>query len=128
AFDELIEMVARDHNIDASLIKAMVQAESAFNPVAVSPEGARGLMQLLPNTASQYAVSDLEDPRQNLQGGVRHVKYLLHRFQGKEERAIAAYNDGEFALKRYAGIPPYPETRRYVYKVVGLRKLYAGGS
>ena len=124
-YDPLIHEVSTAHNIDVALVKAMVQAESAFESDAVSQEGAHGLMQVLPETADRYAVKNLKDPYQNLQAGVRHLKRLLKMFNGDVVLAVAAYNAGENAVKRFAGIPPYDETLTYVGKVLGLRKLYA---
>ncbi len=124
-FDPLIREISYAHDVDAALVKAVVHAESAFVSEATSLDGARGLMQLMPGTASRYAVQDLDDPHQNLRAGVRHLKYLLEQFDGDESLAVAAYNAGEYAVKRFDGIPPYTETLVYVGKVLGLRSLYA---
>ncbi len=124
-YHPLIEKVSATHNVDEALVKAVVQAESAFDSDAVSTEGAQGLMQVLPTTASRYSIENLSDPHQNLQAGVRHLKRLLKMFQGDVPLAVAAYNAGENAVKRFDGIPPYEETLAYVGKVLGLWKLYA---
>ncbi len=124
-YHPLIEKVSATHDVDEALVKALVQAESAFDSDAVSREGAQGLMQVLPTTASRYSIENLSDPLQNLQAGVRHLKRLLKMFKGDVPLAIAAYNAGENAVKRFDGIPPYDETLAYVGKVLGLWKLYA---
>jgi soluble lytic murein transglycosylase-like protein len=116
-----IAEVARQHQIDAALMHAVVAAESAYNPGAVSPKGAMGLMQLMPATAARYGVSDPFDPTQNLHGGARYLKDLLALFDGELELALAAYNAGEQAVLRHGRrIPPYSETLAYVPKVLQL--------
>ncbi len=115
--DEIKEISAR-HGVDARLVEAVIRAESAFNPSAVSRKGARGLMQLMPQTASVLGVRDSFDPRQNIEGGVRHLHYLLGRYPGNPALAIAAYNAGESAVDAYRGIPPYAETQQYVQRVL----------
>lgn len=124
-YHPLIEQVSAMYDVDDALVKAVVQAESAFDPDAVSREGAQGLMQVLPATAARYAIENLTDPLQNLHAGVRHLKRLLRMFNGNMPLALAAYNAGENAVKRFDGIPPYGETLVYVGKVLGLWKLYA---
>lgn len=124
-YHPMIEAVSATHDVDEALVKAVVQAESAFDSDAVSKEGAQGLMQVLPTTASRYSIQNLSDPHQNLQAGVRHLKRLLNMFKGDVPLALAAYNAGENAVKRFNGIPPYEETLAYVGKVLGLWKLYA---
>ncbi|MFZ0487386.1 MAG: lytic transglycosylase domain-containing protein [Arenicellales bacterium] len=124
-YDSLIESVAAQHDVDPALVKAIVQAESAFNPDAVSSTGARGLMQVLPETASRFSVHNLDDPRQNLQAGVLYLKHLIDLFDGNVMMAVAAYNAGPNQVRRHRGVPPYKETRRYLGKVMGLRQAYA---
>lgn len=124
-YDSLIERTARTYGVESALVKAVVQAESSFNPQAVSHKGAYGLMQLLPATAHRYGVTDIADPAQNVRGGVRYLRDLLRLFDDDTRLALAAYNAGENAVKRYGGIPPYAETQNYVRKVLSLRRRYA---
>ena len=121
-FEALIQEAAARHEVDVHLVKAIIRAESYFDPNATSRVGASGLMQLMPATARQYGVTDLYSPPQNIEAGVRHLKYLLQRYPHDLSHAIAAYNAGENAVDRYQGIPPYRETRDYVKKVL---KFYA---
>ena len=123
AFAHVIRTAAERHGVDARLVEAIVQAESAGNPTAVSPKGARGLMQLMPERAAELGVQNSFDPVQNVDGGVRHMRDLLQRFGGDVTLALAAYNAGEAAVRAYGGIPPYAETREYVRRV---RTLYDG--
>lgn len=109
---------ARRYGVPDRLVAAVIRAESGFNPRAVSSKGAQGLMQLMPGTASILGVRNSFDPRQNIDGGVRHLRGLLDRFPDNLALAIAAYNAGEKAVTTHAGIPPYPETRDYVSKVL----------
>lgn len=113
---ESIESIAEAQGLDPNLVKAMVKAESGFKPKAVSPKGAMGLMQLMPETADRLGVKDPFDPEENVAGGVKFLKGLLKEFKDPE-KAIAAYNAGPGAVKRYNGIPPYEETKQYVSKV-----------
>jgi hypothetical protein len=105
-------------SVDPALVEAIVAVESAFDPRALSPKGAKGLMQLMPQTASRYGVSDPFDPQENLIGGIRYLRDLFRLFDGDLPRVLAAYNAGENAVLRYRGIPPYRETRDYVRKVL----------
>ena len=116
-YDPFIQRVASEQGLDPSLIKAVALVESGFNPRAVSPKGAKGLMQLMPATARRYGVRDPHDPYQNLYAGTRHLRDLLAEFQGDLPLALAAYNAGAGAVRRSGGIPAYPETRDYVRKV-----------
>jgi hypothetical protein len=113
-----ITEAANRYGIPERLVKAVIRAESGFNPRAVSRRGAQGLMQLMPSTASILGVRNSFDPRENIEGGVRHLRGLLDRFPGNLPFAIAAYNAGEKAVTAYGGIPPYPETQDYVVKVL----------
>ena len=123
-YDRLIKRTAAANRVDVALVKAVMHVESGFNPNAVSPKGASGLMQLMPETAVRYGVEDIFDPVQNVQGGVRYLKDLLAMFKDNHRLAIAAYNAGEHAVLRYKGIPPYDETQDYVRKVMTFRKHY----
>ncbi|TGL88277.1 lytic transglycosylase domain-containing protein [Leptospira congkakensis] len=113
---ETIESIAKSQGMDPNLVKAMVKAESGFKPKAVSPKGAMGLMQLMPETAESLGVNDPFNPEENIGGGVKFLKGLMKEFKDPE-KAIAAYNAGPGAVKRYKGIPPYEETQKYVNKV-----------
>ncbi|MGH9366056.1 MAG: lytic transglycosylase domain-containing protein [Thermoanaerobaculia bacterium] len=117
-FDGLIEETARVHSLDPKLVKSVMLVESAFNPAAVSRKGARGLMQLMPETAARHGVQRIFDPAENIQGGARHLAYLMGLFGNDLPRSLAAYNAGEAAVLRYGGIPPYDETRLYVHKAL----------
>lgn len=117
AFRELVERTAQRYGVDPALVDAVIQAESGYDPQATSPAGAVGLMQLLPTTARGLGVLDPYDPVQNVEGGVRYLRSLLDRF-GDVQLALAAYNAGPGAVLRYGGVPPYPETRTYVQRVL----------
>ena len=119
--DEIISMIddtSAKYGVDAKLIKALVKQESGFNPTAKSKAGALGLMQLMPSTAKGLGVKDPLDAKQNIEGGVKYVKSLLNRFDGNIILALAAYNAGPNAVKKYDGIPPYKETQNYVKSVL----------
>lgn len=116
---ELIERIAQEEGVDQALVRAVVQVESGGNPNAVSPKGAMGLMQLMPRTAEAMGVQDPFDPEQNLRGGVRLLRGLLQEF-GDVRLALAAYNAGGPAVRRYGGIPPYAETQKFVQRVMAL--------
>jgi hypothetical protein len=115
-----IREAAERYGLDVDLIKAVIRVESGFNSRAVSPKGARGLMQLMPGTASMLGVRDSFDPRQNIDGGVRHLRGLIDRFGSDLKLALAAYNAGEQAVVNHGGVPPYRETRDYVTRILGL--------
>lgn len=125
AYDGLIHSLCRQHGLDAALVKAVVKAESNFNPRAVSCKGARGLMQLMPEKARELRVADPFDPRENLQAGISHLHRLLELFDGNVRLALAAYNAGENAVLRCQAVPPYEETRTYIEKVLRFQKRYA---
>lgn len=114
---EMIERIARSHDVEPELVHSMIRVESNYNPNAVSYKGAEGLMQLVPGTARRFGVANSFNPEQNIEGGVKYLKHLLQLFNGDERLALAAYNAGEGAVARYGGIPPYQETRNYVYQV-----------
>lgn len=126
AFKDEIAQAARDYGVDEAIIRAIIHAESAFRPTALSRVGARGLMQLMPATARRFGVSNSYDAAQNIQGGVQYLAWLLKRFNGDVRLAAAGYNAGEGAVDKYKGVPPYNETRRYVERVSTLAERYRG--
>lgn len=115
--DSLIEQTAERHAVDPNLVRAVIQAESNFNPQARSYKGAMGLMQLIPGTARRFGVRDAYDPVENVDGGVRYLKFLLEMFRGDVSLSVAAYNAGEAAVARHGGVPPFRETRDYVRRI-----------
>lgn len=117
-YDPIVQSCARQYNVPADLIHSIIRAESAYDHRAISEKGAAGLMQLMPETATQYGVSDRFDPAQNITGGVKYLKDLCKLFEGNTAKVLAAYNAGQEALKKYKGIPPYPETREYIRRVM----------
>lgn len=119
-YGKLIDDLSAVHGVDPVLVRAVIQVESAYAPDARSRKGARGLMQVMPATGRQYGVRNLDDPRTNLDTGIRHLKSLLQKYE--QSVALAAYNAGEGAVKRFGGIPPYGETRSYVRKILSLLK------
>lgn len=120
SFGELARLTAERHGMDPKLVKAVIAVESGWNPRAVSPKGAAGLMQLMPETARRYGVQDVFDPQENVEAGTRYLKWLIDLFRGNLQLALAAYNAGEEAVMKHNGVPPYPETQEYVPKVLGL--------
>jgi len=124
AYDAIIRDAARRHQVDVALVKAVIRAESDFVPQAVSPKGALGLMQLMPATAHRHNVWSVFEPRQNVEGGVTHLRYLLDRYGGNLRLALAAYNAGEKAVDAHGGVPPYPETWEYLARVMQFRNSY----
>lgn len=125
AYDPMIRQASSRHGVDFALVKAIMHVESSFNPYAASNKGALGLMQVLPATARRHGVVDFYDPHQNIEAGVRHLKYLTDKFNNKQYLIIAAYNAGENAVLRHGGIPPYAETQAYVRKVLSMKRQYA---
>lgn len=119
----LIDDAAAHHRMDPDLIRAIVEVESHYNPRAVSSRGAMGLMQLIPPTARRFGVSNVFDPVENLDGGIRYLKYLMGMFNGNLELSLAAYNAGENAVSRSGGVPPIAETRNYLRKINGIYPL-----
>ncbi|WP_157109796.1 lytic transglycosylase domain-containing protein [Thermanaeromonas toyohensis] len=117
---KLLEEVARQYQLPLNLLQGVVKAESNFNPQAVSPSGALGLMQLMPETARALGVKNPFDPRENLEAGARYLRQMLDLFQGNIDLALAAYNAGPGTVQRYGGIPPYRETQEYIKKVKGI--------
>ncbi|MBI3668931.1 MAG: lytic transglycosylase domain-containing protein [Acidobacteria bacterium] len=115
--ERLVHETAQRHRVDPALVKAVIQAESGWNPTAISPRGALGLMQLVPGTAQRYGVVDAFNPQQNVDGGIRYLRTLLERYNGDLNLSLAAYNAGEHAVDRARGVPNYRETRYYVQKV-----------
>lgn len=115
-FAELIESISLRHGVDPDLVHAVIQAESNYRPAAKSQVGARGLMQVMPKTALAFGIKNLYDPQSNLEAGVQYLKFLLARFD--LQRAIAAYNAGPENVRKYQGIPPFPETQKYVKQVL----------
>lgn len=113
----LIDRIAAEQGVEESLVHSVIRAESNYNAYAVSPKGAQGLMQLIPSTAKRFGVNNAFDARDNVLGGVKYLKFLLDYYQNDYVRAIAAYNAGEAAVDKYNGVPPYSETRNYVYRV-----------
>ena len=120
--DELVEQTASRLKVDPELIRAIVRVESGYDPKAVSSKGAMGLMQLIPATAHRFGVVNPFDPKQNLEGGVNYLKYLMGLFGGDLSLSLAAYNAGEHSVQHYGGIPAIPETQNYVRKVTSIYK------
>jgi soluble lytic murein transglycosylase-like protein len=120
AFIDIVTDMAPQYNLDPRLVLSVMAVESAFFPHAVSPKGARGLMQLMPDTAARFGVKDPFDPHQNIKGGMKYLRWLLDYFSGNVRLALAGYNAGENAVERHGGIPPYAETESYVRKVLTL--------
>lgn len=116
----IIQEAASRYGVEAGLVEALIWVESTFDPWAVSRKGAQGLMQLMPATASALGIRDVFDPRENVDGGVRHLQTLLSRYNGDLPLALAAYNAGDEAVRSYRGVPPYPETQHYVRKILQL--------
>ena len=116
--DEIVETFANKYGIDSDFIKAIIKQESGFNPNATSKKGAMGLMQLMPKTAQALGVINAYNPWENIEGGVKYLKGLMDRFNNNHELALAAYNAGPTAVKKYGGIPPYKETQKYVNAIM----------
>jgi len=123
-FRSIIKDASARYGVEAELIQAIIMAESSYNPQAVSKRGAQGLMQLMPSTAKALGVEDSFDPEHNIHGGVRYFKYLLDRFEGDVQMALAAYNAGSSRVREYQGIPPFKATRYYIDRVFSYYHLY----
>jgi soluble lytic murein transglycosylase-like protein len=123
AYLERINAACDRHGVDPALVHALVKVESGYNPMALSRKGAMGLMQLMPQTAVDMNVRNTFDPDENIDGGVKYLRYLLDRYEGNLSLALAAYNSGETAVKRWGTVPPFKETQEYVQKIM---KLYHG--
>ncbi len=119
-YASFINQIALEERVDPELVRAIIKAESNFEQYALSRRGARGLMQLMPGTAGRFAVANPYDPEANIRGGVRYLRYLQDLFPGRLPLALAAYNAGEQVVLRYGRVPPYPETRQYVDRVLGM--------
>lgn len=117
-FAEIIDAASVRHGVDSALLFALIEVESSYKPNAVSAKGAMGLMQLMPATARQYAVADPYNPSDNIEAGTKHLRSLLDRYD--VHAALAAYNAGEGSVRKFGGVPPFPETRRYVTKILDL--------
>lgn len=124
-FDRIINSCSTEFGVDKALVKAVIHAESGYNPNAVSSKGAAGLMQLMPGTAQDLKVADSFNPSENIRGGVRYLRFLLDTFKGDVSLALAAYNAGLGNVAKHGGIPPYQETRNYVSKVLDYQRNYA---
>ncbi|MDD2581863.1 MAG: lytic transglycosylase domain-containing protein [Desulfuromonadaceae bacterium] len=123
-FEQLIKTCSDKYGVNSCLVKAVIHAESGYNPNAVSSKGASGLMQLMPATAKSLKVADRFNPKDNVEGGVKYLRFLLDTFRGDVSLAVAAYNAGLNKVARYGGIPPYNETRTYVNRVLSYMKSY----
>jgi soluble lytic murein transglycosylase-like protein len=123
-FHPIIDKASEKHNIDPALIKAVIMAESSYNPRAVSPKGAIGLMQLMPNTAESLGVANSYNPEQNVQGGTKYLRKLIDQLDGDIKLALAAYNAGLARVKKHNGIPPFKDTEYYVHKVYHYYDFY----
>lgn len=126
-YDNYINMASQLHGLPPNLVKAVIKVESNFNARAVSPKGAQGLMQLMPGTARLMNVDDPFDPWENISGGVRYLRGLIDRFEGKVVYALAGYNAGPEHVERYNGIPPFEETQMYVRRVIQYYQLLKNG-
>lgn len=129
--DDVIKAASEKHRIDRALIESVIHAESSFNPNAISPKGARGLMQLMPTTAAALGVGDAFDPQANVDGGTRYLQQLLIKYNNDLAKALAAYNAGPHRVQQYNGVPPYRETHQYVSRVItefNRKKLAEAGA
>ncbi len=125
-YDNLIRRAAEHYSVGFGLIKAVIHAESGFNPRAMSRKGALGLMQLMPGTARKLGIRDVFDPEQNIRGGTRYLKQMLELYNDNLRLSLAAYNAGPAAVDRIGGVPPFPETHDYIHRVLSLMRVYGG--
>lgn len=123
-YEQMVDDASRTYQVDKALVHAVISAESGYNPNAISPKGARGLMQLMPATAARYGAMNLMDPWENIQAGTRYLKDLMRMFNNDMRLAVAAYNAGEGAVQKYGKVPPYAETVHYVPKVLNFYERY----
>jgi soluble lytic murein transglycosylase-like protein len=123
-YEETVKKTANRYSLEPSLVKAVIRAESNFDPTAISPKGAMGLMQLMPDTARMHEVRNAFDPAENIHGGVRHLRYLMNRYAGKLDLVLAAYNAGTKPVDECGGIPRFPETQEYVRRVRLFQAIY----
>ncbi len=123
-YQELVEQLSIEKDIPVELIRAVIMAESSYNNSAISPKGARGFMQLMPETAEMLGVKDINCPFENIRGGVKYLRILLDRFSQNIPLALAAYNAGSSMVRRHGGIPPFPETRQFVFRVIEFYAIY----
>ena len=126
-YNPIILEAANLHNVDLTMVKAIIMAESSYNKGSVSNQGAVGLMQLMPVTAKSLGVKNILNPEENIHAGVKYYKSLLNRFNGEEKLALAAYNAGARNVRKYNGVPPFKETRRYIKKVLEYQRFYRHG-
>jgi len=120
AYDDLIREAAKKYELDPALVRAVIRTESAFDANAVSEAGAQGLMQLMPDLAAEFGVSDPFDPRENIMAGTRYLSQLLDAYEGDLTLALASYNAGPGAVQMYGGVPPFPETQQYIRTITEL--------
>jgi len=120
AYDEIIAEAAAAYDLDPELIRAVMRAESAFNPTVISPAGAQGLMQLMPALAEEMGVGDAFDPRENIMGGAKYLRWLLDRNRGNIPLTLAGYNAGPTVVSKYRKVPPFRETQNYVKRITGF--------
>jgi len=127
-YEETVRSKAKEFSLEPALVKAVIRAESNFNPMAISSKGAMGLMQLMPDTARMHEVRNVFDPAENIHGGTRHLRYLMDRYRGKVDFVLAAYNAGTKPVDEAGGIPRYAETQEYVRRVRLFRAVYDGAA
>ena len=126
-YEETVRLTAKEFSLEPSLVKAVIRAESNFDPMAISPKGAMGLMQLMPDTARMHEVRNAFDPTENIHGGVRHLRYLMDRYGGNLDLVLSAYNAGTKPVDEARGIPSIPETQEYVRRVRFFHAVYRSG-